>query len=587
MALKISKTTIYTGLSALVIGLCLGGLLFGGGEGAEEHAHAESELINTTWTCSMHPQIRQEEPGQCPLCGMDLIPLTAGTGDENPMEIRMSPTAMQLANVQTSVITKQIPVKEVRMNGKVQADERYNYSQTSHITGRIEKLLVNYTGEYVRRGQVLAYIYSPELVTAQEELFEAFKNREGQPALYRAAREKLTNWKLTEKQIDEILAFGSPQENFPVLSDLSGVVLAKRVNLGDHIMGGSTLFEVANLSRVWVLFDMYESDMQWVKRGDIIDFNISSLPGESFSNKITFIDPVINPRTRTARARVEINNPGQRLKPEMFAQGTVMSPLSNEKEAVIVPKSSVMWTGERSVVYVKTSSAVEVGFMMREITLGPALGDSYLVIEGLEEGEEIATNGTFSIDAAAQLAGKPSMMNKEGGVNFTSHNHGDRALNDQGAMESGKINADGKAAIEELLIGYDLLKDALVSDNGQKAKEEAGKLKEKIGKTAMSLFGGEAHQPWMTFQEKVITALDKMESAGDITEVRTGFIAVSDQFVSLAKLFGPFGETLYVQFCPMTNENKGAQWISRVSEVRNPYYGAAMLKCGETISEIK
>ena len=422
---NINKNTVYIALGTLVIGLLLGWAMFGGASQKEANEEKHEHSKNTIWTCSMHPQIRQNEPGQCPLCGMDLIPLSdEGNSEDNPMEIKMSPTAMQLANVQTSIITKRKPIKEVRMNGKIKADERNVTSQSSHIPGRIEKLMVSFTGESVQKGQVLAYIYSPELVTAQEELFEAQKIKETQPGLYQAAVEKLKNWKLTEKQINQILEGGVVQEQFPILADVSGIVLNKKVNLGDYIKKGQTIYEVANLSKVWVLFDVYESDIPWVKSGDNVQFTVQSIPGETFKGKISFIDPVINPKTRVASARVEISNPGMRLKPDMFVLGTIESPIHNEKEALIVPKSAVMWTGERSVVYTKITNAKGISFMMKEVTLGPALGDSYVIKSGLEPGEEIATNGTFSIDAAAQLAGKPSMMNPEGGVVMTGHNHG-------------------------------------------------------------------------------------------------------------------------------------------------------------------
>jgi len=283
--------------------------------------------------------------------------------------------------------------------------------------------MVNFTGEHVHKGQVLAYIYSPELMIAQEELFEVYKIKESQPELYKAARGKLINWKLTEKQIDNIIQKGQSQEQFPVLADVSGVVLNKRVNLGDYIQKGQSLFEVADLSKVWVLFDVYESDISWVKKGDEISFTFQSLPGEIFKGNITFIDPVINPKTRVVTARVEVINRGDQLKPEMFALGIVKSQLKNQEKVLIVPKSAVMWTGERSIVYIKQASASGISFMMREVTLGPALGNSYIIKDGLEEGEELATHGTFSIDAAAQLAGKNSMMNKVGTKTVQGHQH--------------------------------------------------------------------------------------------------------------------------------------------------------------------
>ncbi len=406
-------------LLTLVTGLLMGWLIFGGSSGQkmeEDHQHTNEIAGETIWTCSMHPQIRQNEPGDCPICGMDLIPLENDDNQElDPMAISMSPTAMQLASVSTAIVGTTAPVKSVRLNGKIQEDERLVFSQTSHIPGRIEQLKVNFTGEYVRKGQVIASLYSPELVTAQEELFEAQKIKATQPALYQSAREKLKNWKLSEAQIEEILEEGETKEQFPIVADVSGYVISKNVNLGDYIRKGEAIYEIADLSKVWVLFDVYESDLAWIKKGDKVNFTVASLPGQEFNGTISFLDPVIDPRTRVAKARVEATNKGNTLKPEMFASGVVQAALENKANTLIVPKSAVMWTGERSVVYVKTPSDNGMHFMMREVVLGPEMGEGFIIKQGLEPGEEIAVHGTFSIDAAAQLAGKPSMMNPEGG----------------------------------------------------------------------------------------------------------------------------------------------------------------------------
>ena len=190
--METNRKTIIIVLSALVIGLLLGWLIFGGSAGKtiDEHQHETMEVAGETiWTCSMHPQIRQNEPGDCPICGMDLIQLESEQdSDIDPMAISMSSTAMQLANVSTAMVESMKPVKMVRLNGKVQSDERLVYSQSSHIPGRIEKLMLNFTGDYVNQGQVIASVYSPELVTAQEELFEAQKIAETQPQLFDAAK---------------------------------------------------------------------------------------------------------------------------------------------------------------------------------------------------------------------------------------------------------------------------------------------------------------------------------------------------------------------------------------------------------------
>jgi Cu(I)/Ag(I) efflux system membrane fusion protein len=345
---------------------------------------------------------------------MDLILLKQGTGGEtDSTAIHFTKEASELANVTTSIVSRQKPVKEVRLYGKVQADERQLQNQVAHFSGRVEKLFVNFTGEPVRRGQTLALIYSPELITAQQELLEAAKSKQTQPEIYEAAKERLRQWMLTPAQIAGVESSGRVKTNFEVFANTSGIVTAKRVNTGDHIAEGDVLFDVANLSSVWVLFDAYENDLPFLHVGNSISFTVQALPGTNFTGNIRFIDPVIDPNTRVAKVRVEIGNAGGKLKPEMFANGIVRANLDQYKDKLVVPRSAVLWTGKRSVVYVKQPGTDESVFKMREVELGPTLGNSYVILNGLKEGEEIVTEGTFSVDAASQLEGKPSMMNHD------------------------------------------------------------------------------------------------------------------------------------------------------------------------------
>ncbi len=410
---------IYTNQSVryslfLVIGLFFGWVFFHSSPKEEEsHIHSEGESKSEIWTCAMHPQIRKDKPGKCPICGMDLIPVNqVGNATIDPSAIHLTKEAAQLANVLTSVVSDQNPVKEVRLYGKVQADERLLQSQVAYIPGRIEKLLVNFTGETVVKGQALALVYSPELVTAQQELLEAVKTRQAQPEIYEAAKERLHQWKLTDRQIASIENSGEVRANMEITSTASGIVTARRVNNGDYVSQGTVLYEVSDLSHVWVLFDAYESDLPFLKRGDKLEFTVQALPGSSYSGTINFIDPVIDPVNRVAKVRVEINNSSGKLKPEMFVTGIVKSNLDEFKDKLVIPRSAVLWTGKRSIVYVKLPG-VDPIFKMREIELGPMLGNSYVVAGGLTDGEEIVTEGAFSVDAAAQLEGKPSMMNRE------------------------------------------------------------------------------------------------------------------------------------------------------------------------------
>lgn len=540
---------------------------------------------NQIWTCSMHPQIRQSEPGDCPICGMDLIPLETTDSELDPMAVSMSPTAMQLAQVQTLVVGEGNAEKSIRLNGKVQADERLLFTQSSHIPGRVEKLSVNFTGDFVSKGQVIANIYSPELVTAQEELFEARKIEETQPALFNAAKEKLKNWKLTDKQIEQILASDKTIEQFPVLANVSGYVTKKMVNLGDYIKQGQAIYEIADLSKVWVLFDVYESDMTWIKKGASVSYTVQSIPGKTFDGTISFIDPVIDPKTRVAKARIETNNKDLALKPEMFVSGTLEAKVKTSNASITVPKTAVMWTGKRSVAYVMQNSDKGVSFLMREVTLGPELGESYVIESGLEPGEEIAVNGTFSIDAAAQLAGKPSMMNPEGGVAMTGHNHGDGSNSIIEKMpassKEASISADTKKPFQPLFETYFNLKTALVADDFETAKEEGKAMNTALAKVDMSLFKGDAHDVWMKYSASLKASLQHIEHLEDIKALRESFISISNTMIGIAESFDPISSTIYVQHCPMADSYKGADWLSQDKEIRNPYFGAAMLSCGE------
>jgi Cu(I)/Ag(I) efflux system membrane fusion protein len=397
----------------LILGTFIGWLIFHPSQKIEvKHDHSTEVAQSTIWTCAMHPQIRMNEPGKCPICGMELIPLSqSGGASIDPDAIQLSNEAAQLANVLTSVVKRQKPVKELRLYGKVQADERLFQSQTAHIPGRIERLSVNFTGETVVKGQILAEIYSPELITARQELLETSKTKQLQPELYEASKEKLRQWKLTEDQIDKIENSGVVRNNFEVVSNTSGTVTARRVNTGDHVSQGTVLFDIADLSKVWIMFDAYESDLQFLKKGEKVSFGLQAYPGVKYSGIIIFIDPVLDPVTRVSKVRVETENKSGSLKPEMFASGIVSTTLTDYRNNIVIPKTAVLWTGKRSIVYVKQPGTDEPIFKLREIGLGPMLGESYVITDGLMEGEEIVTSGTFSVDAAAQLEGKPSMMN--------------------------------------------------------------------------------------------------------------------------------------------------------------------------------
>lgn len=587
--MKNNKRIFIVGVIALIVGLSSGWLIFGGSSASNEEAHNhENEIVDQVWTCSMHPQIRKNEAGNCPICGMDLIPIASEEDSEtHPNAIKMSPTAMQLANVQTAFVQLGAATKKLNLTGKISADERKVYTQTAHIAGRVEQLDVNFEGEMVSKGQVIGSLYSPELVTAQEELFIAVQNQERQPQLLAAAKNKLKNWKLTDKQIDQLIQSGKTTDEFSILADYSGVVIDLKVEKGDYLKEGQAFYEVTDLSELWVLLDVHESDLSWINLGDKLEFSVKAFPNQKFSGKVSFIDPIIDPNTRVAKARIEVDNAKGLLKPEMLVNASVKSQLNSDSKEIVVPKSAVMWTGERSVVYVKQAANNGLHFAMREIELGASLGNAYIVNNGLLEGEEIAVNGTFSIDAAAQLAGKPSMMNPEGGAANTGHNHGgmsDMQETTSTAAESASvitISSDAKKKLQQLFKSYFKLKDELVADDFESAAQTVQKFQEHLNAIEMKLFTGEAHNPWMNVSTALKAGNSNAAIAEDIEQLRTAFIQLSKGMIGLKLKFQPLSYKTYIQHCPMANNNKGADWLSKEKEIKNPYFGSSMLGCGE------
>ena len=608
--MKSSKSSIPVLVIAVVLGIFVGWLWFGGGGGepaetpSGEHQH-ESEAASSVYTCSMHPQIRKDQPGKCPICGMELIPVESGGGDEalSLSEIKMSESAMKIAQIETVIVGKSAPYKEVYFPGKVKADERRIVHLTSRFAGRIEKLFINFTGQKVRKGEKLLAIYSPDLVTAQKELFEAIKYKETRPAFYQAARNKLRLWDLTEPQIDEIEASRESKFYFDVESPIDGTVTMRHVAQGHYVKEGESLLEVTDLSRLWVLFDTYESDLPWVKLGDRIDFTIKSLPAERFRATVTFIDPVVDPVARVAYVRTELGNKNDLLKPEMFARGILKTMLPRIKEAITIPKSAVLWTGKRAIVYVKVPGK-EMVFEHREIGLGEDAGAYYVVTDGLEEGEEVVANGVFKVDAAAQLLSKQSMMTPAGGKSSMGGHAGmdmgggSDSPSPAGEMEESAMTADEMKEMKPATLdpqfstqllavidNYLELKNKLVEDDAKGASEAATPTLAALAEVDMGLLHSDAHHmAWMQVVDPIKAELEEIRDGGDIEDQRALFAALSNQLLDTVKTLGiDLGEErdLYLEFCPMALDNAGAFWLSEEKEILNPYLGQTMLTCGE------
>lgn len=553
----------------------------------EEHDHSSEATI---WTCSMHPQIKMDKPGKCPICSMDLIPLKNNAGNDestySPDEIVLTQSAAKLAQIETMEVVEGMPMKSVFLQGKIQADERNISELTSRFSGRIEKLYVNFTGQNVKKGEKLATIYSPELVTAQRELLESVAFKQSRPSLYKAARGKLKLWDLTEKQINNIEENGEPTLYFDVVSPITGTVMMRHVALGDYVKEGTELFKLADLRKVWVMLDAYESDLPWINLNDKVNFTVQALPGNNFNAKVSYIDPFLDPKTRVAKVRLEVKNMNQQLKPEMFVNAHIESQIANKSDKIIIPKTAILWTGKRSVVYVLNPNTKNPAFKYREIVLGPEAGSFYVIDSGLNVGEQIAVNGVFKIDAASQLQGLPSMMNPDGGKVSTGHNHGGMKMdmpknNSQQSMKNMSTDIKFKKQLSGVYDKYIDMKNAFVESNADKVAIKAEEVKNAISKTDMKLLKGDAHMKWMEQMTTLNKQLQQIISSTDIEVQRKHFSDFNNVFYKSLKAFGLADKTAYYQYCPMAFNNEGAYWLSDNSEIRNPYFGDMMLKCGE------
>lgn len=477
--MKATKQIVATGIAAGIVGLAVGWGL-GGSETPSGRAPAAVAEQAETWTCSMHPQIRQPGPGSCPICGMDLIRVTAPEGGDSlgPRQLRLSLAAQQLASIQTAPVERRAAPVETRMVGKIAIDETQVRSITAWVAGRIDRLYVDYTGVRVEEGDHIAYLYSPELLTAQEELIQALHARErgaAETALVAAAREKLRLLGLKEEQIERVERTGRASEHLTIYAPTGGVVIEKHLSEGAYVQTGTPIYTIADLSRLWLELRAYESDLSWIHYGQAVEFSTQAYPGEVFTGQISFVDPVLDERTRTVRVRVNVANEHSRLKPGMLvwavaqaevgANGRARSPALVGKwispmhpeivrdapgtcdicgmelvraeelgygtgddmgraQPLVVPASAPLLTGKRAVVYVALGEGLYEG---REVVLGPRAGDYYLVRQGLREGEEVVVNGAFKIDSALQIRAQPSAMYPAGSASSASapeHRHG-------------------------------------------------------------------------------------------------------------------------------------------------------------------
>jgi Cu(I)/Ag(I) efflux system membrane fusion protein len=544
----------------------------------------------------MHPQIRRPAAGLCPICAMDLIPVPSGdSGDAGgPRSITLSERARKLADIQTRPVTMQSGAsgREIRLPGKVDFDETRIGYITAWVSGRIEEMHINFTGTVVHEGEPMVEIYSPALYTAQEELFQAMaaeadlsdSSTASMKTMVRetvsAVREKLRLLGLSPSQIEEIASRGEPVRTLSIQAPMSGVVIRKDVSEGQYVQTGAPVYTIADLSTVWVMLDAYESDLAWIRLGQRVAFEAAAYPGLTFKGKVTFIHPTIDRETRTTHVHVEVPNPDGRLMPEMLVQGIITAGAGRKTAGPVIPATAPLITGKRAVVYVAVPGE-EGTFEGREVVLGPRMGDSYIVRDGLSEGERVVTHGNFKIDSALQIMARPSMMNPEAG-----------GLAPAGMAAAGtgpRERAPGRflKSLTPLFNDYLSIQRGLSGDSLEKARAGAKKLLQSLQGLDVASLEEDDRGAWIQRQNRLKRHAETLSASGKMEEARTAFQALSDLMIEAAGPFGP-GElsTLYRFRCPMAFDNRGADWLQDRDDIENPYFGRMMLKCGEKTEDI-
>lgn len=384
----------------------MGGAVPPSSEGAPESEpldHTHDEDISY-YTCAMHPSIRSEVPGACPICSMELLPVTRA--EARTEEVVLDAARRQAIGVRTAPVeTRNVDI-EIRAVGKVVVDESRVTVVTVKYRGFIGELFADTTGTLVRKGEPLFTLYSPDLYSAQEELLTAVDSQlaarktsapDRADYMVEAARKRLELWDLGPQQIEDVIAKGEPQQYLPILAPSGGYVIEKHVVEGQSVEPGEDLFHLAALDRVWVEAEVYESELPLIALGQPATVTLSYLPGKTFQGRVAFIYPYLEGTSRSGRVRIELPNSALELKPEMFAN---VSLGTARGERVVVPEEAVLYAGPRRLVFVDLGGG---RLSPREIEIGVKSGDYYEVLSGLEPGDVVVTSGNFLVAAESRL----------------------------------------------------------------------------------------------------------------------------------------------------------------------------------------
>ena len=596
----------------------------GNGEAVEEAGGGEDKR----YICPMMCTPPSTEPGRCPVCAMELVEATGGGGGDG-ISVTIEPSARRLVGIQTAMSKMGEVNRTIRTIGSIDFDESQLSTISAYIDGRLEKMYANYAGVKVNEGDDLALIYSPQLYTAQTEFITSM-NSDGKIGrfqiaggdLNKMARENLAELGMTQSQIDQLGKSGKPMSRIRIKSPQSGTVIEKSAVEGDYVKTGHKLYRVADLSSVWLMLDLFPDDASAVRFGQQVEAEIQSMPGEVFTGRVAFIDPTVNPKTRTVRVRVEIMNFDGKLRPGDYATARVTVPaipmdqvydpaLANKfispmhpqvirdeagkcplcdmdlvptsqlgfaseplpmQQVVTVPRDAVLLAGENSVIYVETEPG---RFEIRRVTIGPMNRKKAVIVEGLSAGETVATGGNFLIDSQMQLAGNPSLMDP---TKAPSYSPGPLELPNTTPI---MLASDAGMALDRTYDAYFEIQCAMAADQTPPPVALNTLIQGLRELEMLANVPDEAQRRFATARR----AASRMD--GSLETAREAYRGVSHAMLRAATVArGPkTAVKLTHYYCPMV-PGGGGDWMQPGGDLQNPYWGSEMLTCGEVVRDM-
>jgi len=542
-------------LALLFFPLVLGAVLGAAEPAGHDHA--------TVYQCPMHPWIKSDKPGdKCTICGMALVAAAAGdnAATADPNLVTLAPAAASVTGVQTAAVRRAPLVRTLRVTGVIDDDDTRHRILAARVPGRVEKLFINYVGAEVRAGEPLATIYSPEMLTAQRQYIERIRagNTAFTASERSAARERLLELGLTEEEVGILEHTMEPTAMVTVRAPLSGTVVSRAAYEGQYVQTNDRLFEIGDFSFMWFMFDAYEPDLAWLRKGQTVEVTAPSLAGRVLTAPIDFIDPNLNEATRTAKVRVVLPNQDRALFHKQTASGRVRLEVP---DVLLAPRSAVLQHGAEPIVFLQQADRA---YVARRVALGRTGDDTVEILAGLQEGDRVVTEGGLLLDGQAQLARAA----------ITGDKLAPAALKPEPVAAAA---ADvGYAELKRLAFASADAAATLAADDFAAYQKQLPDLRAAL-RAYLAADQSATRGALENFK-------DTLRDRADLRMARRDFEPFSTALADVARdQHLHHREGLHVFQCPMAPVLGTGRWLSRTEAIRNPFFGSAMLECGEEL----